>query len=212
MWSTTKSLKLLSFLLFLCMLISAGHTTKRPRRQNMRRLGITRRNTENLPEPKDLSRSRSASRPPVCEEEPTLEEREERAYLVFTGHIEWLAGGRNRVTRHIVGDEGVAGGVRVKRVFKGRRDMAGRILQVNGLGGSSVCNSFARVKDTKIFLTTVNDEGKIFLNSSLVRLTLKNLRKTLKAVQVSWWIVFGYSYSVELGTDCVLNWLAPLQQ
>ncbi|KAK7080213.1 hypothetical protein SK128_027425, partial [Halocaridina rubra] len=75
-------------------------------------------------------RSRARTRPPVCEEELSLEEREERANLVFTGCIEWLAGGRNRVTRHIVGDEGVAGGVRVKRVFKGRRDLAGRILQI----------------------------------------------------------------------------------
>ncbi|KAK4293193.1 hypothetical protein Pmani_024961 [Petrolisthes manimaculis] len=123
--------------------------------------------------------------PSACPESLSLNEREEMSNLVFTGRIESLPGGRRVVSRHTVGVEGVAGDVKVKRVFKGgvvAGDLAGRVVRVEGLGRWDVCNSLARVRDTKIFLTNMDDEGRIHLNSSLVRLTLQALRATAKAV------------------------------
>lgn len=124
--------------------------------------------------------------PSVCPDRLSLNEREEMSNLVFTGRIESLPGGRRVVSRHMVGAEGVAGDVRVKRVFKGGvaagGDLAGQVVRVEGLGRWDVCNSLARVRDTKIFLTNIDHQGRIHLNSSLVRLTLQALRATAKAV------------------------------
>lgn len=118
------------------------------------------------------------ARAPLCPDQLTLVERREQANLIFTGRVEWLQGRRMTVSRHSAGPEGVTGGVMVKRVFKGPARFAGQVVEVMGLGRWGVCNSLARVKDTKIFLTTLDDEGRVRLNSSLVRLTLKNLRTT----------------------------------
>lgn len=186
--------------LLLCVLVLSAEAQRlrRPRRQHSRRQ-VEHRRRSAMPRPPGLRRT-IPELPVACPERLSLEDREERANLIFTGRIEWLPGGRNRVTRHIVGGEGVAGGVRVKRVLKGRRDVAGRLVEVLGLGGDEVCNSHARVRDTKIFLTYLDETNRVHLNSSLIRLTLRNLRKITKAVQG------------ECGVQCCGRWQRGRQQ
>lgn len=131
-----------------------------------------------VPRPRSRAPASASARVPLCPDQLTLEQRRDQANLIFTGRVEWLQGRRNTVSRHTAGPEGITGGVSVKRVFKGPARLAGQVVEVQGLGRWGVCNSLARLKDTKIFLTSLNDQGHVSLNSSLVRLTLKNLRTT----------------------------------
>lgn len=135
--------------------------------------------------PRPVPRALAAERAPLCPDQLTLEQRKEQANLIFTGRIEWLQGRRVSVSRHSAGPEGTTGGVKVKRVFKGPAELAGQVVEVMGLGRWGVCNSLARVRDTKIFLTSLDEQGRISLNSSLVRLTLKNLRTTAASPRTS---------------------------
>lgn len=179
-------MRLLVVVFCLLAVVSAAEPRqRRPRRQDGRRQTRGhRRRSQTLPEPSELvaRSSRIPELPSACPDRLTLDDRKEQANFIFTGRIEWLAGGRTFVSRHTVGAEGVTGGVRVKRVLKGQQSQAGQMIQVNGLGGSHVCNSRARVKDTKIFFTTRDHRGRVDIKSSLVRLTLKNLRTTSRAV------------------------------
>ncbi|MPC60646.1 hypothetical protein E2C01_054701 [Portunus trituberculatus] len=135
--------------------------------------------------PREIPPPRTRARAPVCPDRLPLEERRDQADLVFTGRIEWLHGRRKSVSRHSVGAAGVAGGVKVKRVLKGPSRYNGEVVEVMGLGRWNVCNSLARVKDTKIFLTSLDEQGRISLNSSLVRLTLKTLRTAAASPRAS---------------------------
>ena len=133
----------------------------------------------------DRTPKRTPERAPMCPDRLTLVERREQSNLVFTGRVEWIEGQRRSVSRHSVGSKGVVGGVSVKRVLKGPLRYTGRVVEVMGLGRWNVCNSLARVKDTKIFLTSLDEQGSVTLNSSLVRLTLRNLRTTAATPRAS---------------------------
>ncbi|XP_053635062.1 agrin-like [Cherax quadricarinatus] len=188
MWiSKGETMRLLVVLICLLVIVSvAGSRGRRPRRQNLRwQARAQRRRSQTLPEHPEFGApgpTRMPEHTSVCPDRLTLEEREELANLIFTGRVEWLTGGRTLASRSNVGVEGVAGGVRVKRVFKGGASLAEQVVQVDGLGGWKVCQSRASVRDTHIFLTNIDHHGRVTLNSSLVRLTLKNLRTIAKAV------------------------------
>lgn len=161
--------------------LAEGPRASKLRRQGQRRPIKTHRRRSQNHEGAPLTavpRAPAPERAPLCPDQLTLVERREQANLIFTGRVEWLQGRRMSVSRHSAGPEGVVGGVMVKRVFKGPARFAGHVVEVMGLGRWGVCNSLARVKDTKIFLTRLDDQGGVTLNSSLVRLTLRNLRTT----------------------------------
>lgn len=175
-----------TMLAVVCVVLVVVALAEGPRATKLRRQGARRPLKTHRRRSQDQSGAShtavpSASAPersPQCPDQLTLVERREQANMIFTGRVEWLQGRRMSVSRHSAGPEGVVGGVMVKRVFKGPARFAGRVVEVMGLGRWGVCNSLARVKDTKIFLTTLDDQGRVSLNSSLVRLTLRNLRTT----------------------------------
>ena len=55
-------------------------------------------------------------------------------------------------------------------------------VTVAGIGDRAICNSFARKLDTRIFLVSRADTGRLRLNSSLVRISLSNIERTEAAV------------------------------
>lgn len=189
-----STMRLLVVVVSVLVMLATAAAASEPRERRLRRPHAPRRQGRMYRRrPQRIRPSNAASGPSsapvvpsVCPDRLSLNEREEMANLVFTGRIENLPDGRRVVSRHMVGPEGVAGDVRVKRVFKGGvaagGDLAGQVVRVEGLGRWNVCNSLARVRDTKIFLTNIDHEGRIHLNSSLVRLTLQALRATAKAV------------------------------
>ena len=84
--------------------------------------------------------------------------------------------------------------VEVKRVMKGVDVLLrGRPWKFNGLaprprvlvagiGDGRICNSEARKYDTRIFLVSRSSDGRLTLNSSLVRISLNNIERTEAAV------------------------------
>ena len=82
--------------------------------------------------------------------------------------------------------------VKVKRVFRGQKSLQGKFVVVEGLGNPRICISRPRLGDTRIFFV---NESRHFLmrkygnlktmrlRSSLLRLTLPNLRILWKLAQ-----------------------------
>ncbi|XP_014668342.1 PREDICTED: agrin-like, partial [Priapulus caudatus] len=115
-----------------------------------------------------------------CDEGP-LERREEQANIVLTGTVGKLygdpAGGKYMCE------------VEVKRVFKGRGDVLNLLegpqhntIMIGGFGNPALCHSDVRERDTRIFLLA-KDGKSLSLNSSLVRMTLNNLKHSEAAVE-----------------------------
>lgn len=92
----------------------------------------------------------------------------EHVQLIVTGTVV-------RVTVDVDKDWLLTGVVRVKRVIKGVELIGSqRQLTVFGFGEPAICDSFAHRSDTKIFLL-VQRNSSLYLNSSLVPITLNNL-------------------------------------
>ena len=84
--------------------------------------------------------------------------------------------------------------VEIKRVIKGSEVLLGvhgwtfnglgarPRVEVAGIGDRTICNSEARKYDTRIFLVSKSDVGRLRLNSSLVRISLNNIERTEAAV------------------------------
>lgn len=113
--------------------------------------------------------------------EASLERREEVANVILTGTVEKLYG--DPKTGKYMGE------VEVKRVYKGKPDVLNllegpqhNMVMIDGFGNPSLCYSKVRERDTRIFL--LSKEGKVlYLNSSLVPLTLNNLKHAEAAVE-----------------------------
>ena len=131
-------------------------------------------------------------------QEKALEIRERQADVVFSGTV------RDVETFPAARGGGVGGApdkivsVEIKRVIKGNGVVGGkmasaassssaggrlehRIVRIVGFEDPRICNTFARVGDSRIFLVSLRNGGgggggpELVLNSSLVRLTLNNL-------------------------------------
>ncbi|XP_054715535.1 agrin-like [Uloborus diversus] len=94
--------------------------------------------------------------------------------LVFTGTVERIYRSRAELYRGIV---------KVKRVFKGDASFADNTVIVEGFGNENLCNSDVRERDTRIFLVSISKNGHLRLNSSVVRVTVSNLERTVSAVR-----------------------------
>ena len=124
-----------------------------------------------------------------CKEKP-LEFQEEKAKFIFTGTV-----------RDIEVDPGRPGHnsaqVEIKRILKGSgildhlpvlyakgkyASVNYRVCTVAGLGNPDICTSQARLHDTWIFFTNLAN-GRLELNSSLVRLSLDNIAQTEAAIK-----------------------------
>lgn len=105
-----------------------------------------------------------------CDELP-LENRQKSALVILTGTVEKVY----RRRRSLV----YRGTVRVRRVIKGSPTVFNnQSVIVNGFGNPHICRSDVRPRDTRIFLLTPSQQGNLQLNSSLARVTLKNLKRT----------------------------------
>lgn len=115
----------------------------------------------------------------ACRELP-LEDCEDSASTIFSATIRQLR------------EDQTCAVVEVKRVFKGDLVAANlahvhlaktfrQYVEVHGLRNPSICDSAAKVNDTRIFLT--NEIGsELHLNSSLMRITVYNIRRIEEAV------------------------------
>ena len=126
--------------------------------------------------------------------EKSLEAREASADVVFTGTVRDLL--PMPAGDDPYGDGLMRARVEVKRVMKGasvlgrvatgwttdRHGARRLVVDVKGIGDPAVCNSEARVNDTRIFLVGKTSTGDLRLNSSLVRMSLDNIEQAEAAV------------------------------
>lgn len=80
--------------------------------------------------------------------------------------------------------------VEVKRVMKGEEKLIGLLdsnvgqrLIVHGFGDPRFCENKVRVFDTRILMLAIEDGGILTLNSSVVRISLRNLNHVDHAVR-----------------------------
>jgi hypothetical protein len=117
---------------------------------------------------------------------PALEAREKMSDVVLTGTVR----GISRVTRD---QKLYSAEVEVKRVIKGKEKLLevtgqdsinrkGRTITVTGFGNPGICESDVRVSDTRIMMLTVEDGGTLRLNSSVFRISLRNLDRVEHSV------------------------------
>ncbi|XP_067659553.1 agrin-like isoform X7 [Haliotis asinina] len=113
-----------------------------------------------------------------CVDQP-LEYREEVANVVISGTVKEImpdANGKNMYKSE----------VEIKRVFKGDNVVNAHVnfedpvthrkmLMIKGFGDESICDSEVRKFDTRIFLLDDGANGDLKLNSSIVRISLRNL-------------------------------------
>lgn len=115
----------------------------------------------------------------VCRKEflKSLEKREKDVSLVFTGTVERIYKSQSTHSGHYRGI------VRVKRVIKGVKQFQDNRVIVEGFGNSKICVSEVKERDTRIFLVNPLANGRLKLNSSLIRVNLNNLRKAVAAAK-----------------------------
>ncbi|GBN73583.1 hypothetical protein AVEN_125450-1 [Araneus ventricosus] len=106
-----------------------------------------------------------------CEETETLNERQERADVIFTGTVQRIY--RKSPTRSFILDYNAM--VFVKRVLKGDKKLQNNAVVVSGLGNRLICHSVVKERDTRIFLVSQIEDGFLRLNSSLLRMSIPNL-------------------------------------
>lgn len=112
-----------------------------------------------------------------------LETREEMADVVLTGTVRSISRDRNQ--------ELYSAEVEVKRVVKGKEkllEVTGRgqidrrTIAVQGFGNPEICESDVRVSDTRILMLTLEEGGTLRLNSSVFRISLRNLDRVEHSV------------------------------
>lgn len=101
-----------------------------------------------------------------------LEESEDIADLVVSAIVERLLHGGAQVS------------ARVKRVFKGPRELNGSVVLVEGLDGEGLCDAKLREGDTRLFLLeeVAASMARTRVLASPLRITLPNLDKLQAAV------------------------------
>lgn len=117
----------------------------------------------------------------ICRREflKPIEKREKEADLVFTGTIERIK--RNPSLK--LANGWYRANVRVKQVIKGNAKLEGTKVIVEGFGSKKICESDGKVKDTRIFLVNEGINGRLRLNSSLIKINLENLKKIVQAAK-----------------------------
>jgi hypothetical protein len=122
-----------------------------------------------------INQIRSQSHYTSCRiEEARIEKSEELANVVFTGTVERIY--RSKANQY-------KGIVRVKRVLKGDQNLVDNSVIVEGFGSPQICFSEVKEKDTRIFAVNPSLNGRLKLNSSLVRVNINNLNKVIAAVK-----------------------------
>lgn len=114
--------------------------------------------------------------------DPPMETREEMADVVVTGTVKSVSALQG-------GSKLYSAVVEIKRVMKGE-DMFGESLVSNvgqevlvqGFGDPRFCENTVRVFDTRILMLSLEDGGILRLNSSVVRISLRNLDRVEHAV------------------------------
>ncbi|KAK3104685.1 hypothetical protein FSP39_007729 [Pinctada imbricata] len=85
------------------------------------------------------------------------------------------------------------GEVEIRRVVKGKAKLEKfvngfeptskkEIIMVEGFGDTHICESDVRVKDTRILMLNMGEDGAMKLNSSIIRININNLERIDKAV------------------------------
>ncbi|XP_078339118.1 agrin-like isoform X9 [Crassostrea virginica] len=115
--------------------------------------------------------------------DPPLESREQMADVVLTGTVRSTS--PEKGTSKLYSAE-----VEVKRVMKGEEKLIGLLdsnvgqrLIVHGFGDPRFCENKVRVFDTRILMLAIEDGGILTLNSSVVRISLRNLNHVDHAVR-----------------------------
>ena len=115
--------------------------------------------------------------------DPPLESREQMADVVVTGTVRSTS--PEKGTSKLYSAE-----VEVKRVMKGEEKLIGLLdsnvgqrLIVHGFGDPRFCENKVRVFDTRILMLAIEDGGILTLNSSVVRISLRNLNHVDHAVR-----------------------------
>jgi hypothetical protein len=115
----------------------------------------------------------------ACKSESSLSSREKRADFIVTGTVfSLLPNSQSAVPTSP--STTWKGQVAVKRVIKGDLSLihSMSLILVENFGDMDICQAFVEQRDTKIFLLTKNQiSGNFRLNSSVIRMTLKNLDK-----------------------------------
>lgn len=124
-----------------------------------------------------------------CHDE-SLETRENLADIIFTGTV--VKTHRDLVPRGR-GPRSASKGtykaeIQIKRLMKGDLSFNNQVVLVDGFGNPRVCHSNVKERDTRIFMVNEilhsNYSHPILkLNSSMVRVTIQNLEKTIAAVR-----------------------------
>ncbi|RWS02106.1 agrin-like protein [Dinothrombium tinctorium] len=114
----------------------------------------------------------------VCRKETQsanrLRSRIVQAQFIFTGTVSRIYKSYSRVYRAIV---------KIKRIMKGERRLTDSHVIIDGFGNPQLCKSEVKEKDTRIFLVNRDSNGRLTLNSSLIRVNLNNLRRTMAAIK-----------------------------
>uniref|UniRef100_A0A673LCS9 Agrin n=1 Tax=Sinocyclocheilus rhinocerous TaxID=307959 RepID=A0A673LCS9_9TELE len=145
------------------------------------------------PPPPLLSAIQIACKCPRCHgscSEKELEKREEEAYIVLTGTVEEIL---NMDPVHNT----YSCKVRVWRYLKGKTMVNGEVLldggnkvMIGGFGDPHICDNQVATGDTRIFFVNLAPEfmwpshkNELMLNSSLMRITLRNLEEVEHCVE-----------------------------
>lgn len=114
--------------------------------------------------------------------DPPMETREEMADVVVTGTVKSVSALQR-------GSKLYSAVVEIKRVMKGEDLLgessvsnAGQEVLVQGFGDPRFCENTVRVFDTRILMLSLDDGGILRLNSSVVRISLRNLDRVEHAV------------------------------
>eukprot|EP00105_Crassostrea_gigas_P027037 XP_011448233.1 PREDICTED: agrin isoform X6 [Crassostrea gigas] len=114
--------------------------------------------------------------------DPPMEIREEMADVVVTGTVKSVSALQR-------GSKLYSAVVEIKRVMKGEDLLgessvsnAGQEVLVQGFGDPRFCENTVRVFDTRILMLSLDDGGILRLNSSVVRISLRNLDRVEHAV------------------------------
>lgn len=115
-----------------------------------------------------------------CQDSP-VEARARSASVIFSGTVRDLE-------PNLEDADTQKATVEIKRILKGSQVIGRspltlfpgdgrRYVVVEGIGSSRICKSFVRKHDTRIFLVNKGSNGELTLNSSLERITLKNINR-----------------------------------
>ncbi|XP_015233330.1 PREDICTED: agrin-like isoform X2 [Cyprinodon variegatus] len=109
--------------------------------------------------------------------EKELEDREEEANVVLTGTVEEIYDVNPVLNTYYCK-------VRVWRYLKGKSTISqeflrdgGNKVKIGGFGNSLICDNQVATGDTRIFFLNIDQKNELMLNSSLMRITLRNLEE-----------------------------------